>query len=241
MDDNIQKPNAKNLLSIGEAADYLGVSIDTLRRWEKRGRVIPLRSPGGHRYYTADELDKLFNKKYIRDETIKEASIETDENTIPAEVKDINQSENPVALSGQNEINSATLDRTQTESNPSSVPEITPPDANITTQPPQNIESPHVNIPVDEIETVNQPEVPQKENIGTTSILEPVKPEIISLKPDTEERISNILNYETMNSKPAKKRDNSMILIIAITIFTLLDLLLFFLWYSSTKIVIPIP
>lgn len=59
----------KNYLSIGEASEYLGVSIDTLRRWEKKGRINPYRSPGGHRYYEKDELDRLFGKRYARDES----------------------------------------------------------------------------------------------------------------------------------------------------------------------------
>lgn len=58
----------RNLLSIGEASEYLGVSIDTLRRWEKKGRIEPYRSPGGHRHYSKIDLDKLFDKKYVRDE-----------------------------------------------------------------------------------------------------------------------------------------------------------------------------
>ncbi len=56
------------LLNIGSAAEYLGISIDTLRRWEKKGRIIPLRSPGGHRYYSKEDLDALFGKRYTRDE-----------------------------------------------------------------------------------------------------------------------------------------------------------------------------
>lgn len=58
----------KNYLTIGEASEYLGVSIDTLRRWEKKGRITPYRSPGGHRYYEKEELDNLFGKRYTRDE-----------------------------------------------------------------------------------------------------------------------------------------------------------------------------
>ncbi|MCL4387368.1 helix-turn-helix domain-containing protein [Patescibacteria group bacterium] len=58
----------KNLLTIGKASEYLGVSIDTLRRWEKKGRIEPLRSPGGHRYFLKEDLDKLFGKRYLRDE-----------------------------------------------------------------------------------------------------------------------------------------------------------------------------
>ena len=56
------------LFSIGEASEYLGISIDTLRRWEKKGKIEPLRSPGGHRYYKRNELDSLFGKKYERAE-----------------------------------------------------------------------------------------------------------------------------------------------------------------------------
>ena len=61
----MQKP--KRLLSIGEASEYLSVSIDTLRRWEKRGKIESLRSPGNHRYFSVEDLDKLFGKKYQHD------------------------------------------------------------------------------------------------------------------------------------------------------------------------------
>ena len=60
--------SGKKLLSIGEASEYLGVSIDTLRRWEKKGRIEPRRSPGGHRYFDKKDLDDLFGQRYTRDE-----------------------------------------------------------------------------------------------------------------------------------------------------------------------------
>ncbi len=64
----MQKQNNKErLLTIGEASEYLNVSIDTLRRWEKKGKLNALRSPGGHRYFATAELDTLFGKKYERD------------------------------------------------------------------------------------------------------------------------------------------------------------------------------
>lgn len=45
------------LLSIGEAAGFLGVTIQTLRRWDEDGKLKPsLVSPGGHRYYDRNEL-----------------------------------------------------------------------------------------------------------------------------------------------------------------------------------------
>lgn len=53
-------------LSIGKASEYLGVSIDTLRRWVKKGKLKSSRSPGGHRYFVKTDLDKVFGKKYQR-------------------------------------------------------------------------------------------------------------------------------------------------------------------------------
>ena len=47
-------------LSIGAAARFLGVSISTLRRWEKSKKLIPIfRTPGGHRRYKSSELNEL--------------------------------------------------------------------------------------------------------------------------------------------------------------------------------------
>ncbi len=38
-------------LSRSEAAYLLGVSTDTLRRWEKEGKITSSRTEGGHRRY----------------------------------------------------------------------------------------------------------------------------------------------------------------------------------------------
>ncbi|MFN6543887.1 MerR family DNA-binding transcriptional regulator [Mycolicibacterium nivoides] len=46
-------------LSIGEAASRLGVSTDTLRRWEKAGRITALRTPTGHRRYAPADINAL--------------------------------------------------------------------------------------------------------------------------------------------------------------------------------------
>lgn len=44
-------------LKIGDAAKYLGVSVQTLRRWELKGELLPHRkSAGGTRYYDASLL-----------------------------------------------------------------------------------------------------------------------------------------------------------------------------------------
>lgn len=45
------------LISIREAADYLGVSVGTLRRWERDGKLIPTeRTVGGQRRYHLPSL-----------------------------------------------------------------------------------------------------------------------------------------------------------------------------------------
>ncbi|MDO8551335.1 MAG: helix-turn-helix domain-containing protein [bacterium] len=59
----LSNPNSEGWLSIGEAAKYLRVSKDTLRRWEKEKIIKAYRSPTNHRYYKAEELDLIFNKR----------------------------------------------------------------------------------------------------------------------------------------------------------------------------------
>jgi molybdopterin-binding protein len=43
---------------IGEAAEALGVSVETLRRWETKGTLTVTRSPGGQRLVAAAELSR---------------------------------------------------------------------------------------------------------------------------------------------------------------------------------------
>ncbi len=44
------------LIAIGEAAKLLGVSITTLRRWEKEGKIYSERTSSGHRRYDPSKL-----------------------------------------------------------------------------------------------------------------------------------------------------------------------------------------
>ena len=53
-------------LTIGEAAKHVGVSRDTLRRWEKKGKIKPRRSPTNRRFYTKEELNQLIGKKDVK-------------------------------------------------------------------------------------------------------------------------------------------------------------------------------
>lgn len=48
----------EKLLTITEAAEILGVSVDTLRRWDKNGKLTAIRKEGGiHRYYRPSDLE----------------------------------------------------------------------------------------------------------------------------------------------------------------------------------------
>lgn len=48
----------EKLLTITQAAEILGVSLDTLRRWDKSGKLIAIKKEGGtHRYYRENDLE----------------------------------------------------------------------------------------------------------------------------------------------------------------------------------------
>ena len=49
---------SKDLVSISQAALILGVSIDTVRRWDKAGTLSSSRPDGKNRYFSVDELEK---------------------------------------------------------------------------------------------------------------------------------------------------------------------------------------
>lgn len=46
-------------LAIGEAARALGVTVETLRRWDRAGRIQSFRTPGGQRRFPRSEIDRL--------------------------------------------------------------------------------------------------------------------------------------------------------------------------------------
>lgn len=48
----------EKLFTISQAAEYLGVSLNTLRRWDGSGKLIAIRKNGGtHRYYREKDLE----------------------------------------------------------------------------------------------------------------------------------------------------------------------------------------
>ena len=48
----------EKLLTITQAAEFLGISLDTLRRWDKNGKLVAIKKDGGtHRYYREKDLE----------------------------------------------------------------------------------------------------------------------------------------------------------------------------------------
>ncbi len=48
---------------VGQAAEMLGVSVETLRRWEAEGRIRTRRSAGGQRLVPIDEVTRLLAER----------------------------------------------------------------------------------------------------------------------------------------------------------------------------------
>ena len=64
------------MLTIGEAATFLGVSRTSLRRWDKLRILKAYRTPGGHRRYQLSDLNQFYSpKKLISVKNIKSKHI----------------------------------------------------------------------------------------------------------------------------------------------------------------------
>ena len=55
-------PGVDDLIKIGAAAAALGVSVDTLRRWERLGRIT-FKRLGNQRYLSSEDLAKLIRTR----------------------------------------------------------------------------------------------------------------------------------------------------------------------------------
>ena len=52
---------AQRFLNVSEAAEYLGVSAASLRKWSDEGLVPVYRTPGGQRRFSADDLEAFLD------------------------------------------------------------------------------------------------------------------------------------------------------------------------------------
>lgn len=51
------------VLRMGQAAEMLGVTVETVRRWESEGRLETVRSPGGQRLIPIAEVTRLLAER----------------------------------------------------------------------------------------------------------------------------------------------------------------------------------
>jgi molybdopterin-binding protein len=56
-------------LTLGEAAAAIGVSPDTLRRWDRAGKLITYRDERNRRLISADEVRRLSRRRHQRHRT----------------------------------------------------------------------------------------------------------------------------------------------------------------------------
>jgi molybdopterin-binding protein len=56
-------PSSGGLIRVGLAAEMLGVSVDTLRRWERDGRIQMSRTSGGQRVVDVAEVSRLLHER----------------------------------------------------------------------------------------------------------------------------------------------------------------------------------
>lgn len=56
-------------VSIGEAAEKLGVSVKTIRRWADAGKIRSDRAPSGHRRFYVSDLLRMTTKPVIKERT----------------------------------------------------------------------------------------------------------------------------------------------------------------------------
>jgi molybdopterin-binding protein len=50
-------------IRIGRAAEMLGVTVDTIRRWADEGKIESVRSPGGQRLIPIEDITRLIGER----------------------------------------------------------------------------------------------------------------------------------------------------------------------------------
>ena len=272
----MDSPNTKRLLSIGEASEHLGVSIDTLRRWEKKGRIIPMRSPGGHRYYIREDLDALFGKRYTRDdETVRRAG-----ESIPP-FKDAVMDQDTAVRSTEPPSTMTSVDQNIPSQNIPSEELLHPLEAVTlpaleTANRSENSETPPPITPTQQVVQQSQePSAPDTASVTNQQNTAPLQEETVSLlnpipsrdngpqssvdqQIDSDFSLPNITlpsqkNDQTLSEEEIEKRIGSIIredkkghktnIFLGVTLFIIIavDIFILYIWFSSARIISPIP
>lgn len=223
-----------NNFSIGAAAKYLGVSIDTLRRWDKKGKLPSHRSLGGHRYFLKDDLDGVFNKPHHRQIPKRE----------PAEVKPEQPKEvlpEEVTLPVQPQVTIETP-----------APVFQPPIVTEVTQP--TLPEERVQISTEQFtfpqRTIEIPQATPVQITETQQVAITVNPQqsitCAEIKPSTEELLAKAKKLTTKPAKPEKEANGSILKIMLwlLLIFALIDLIIviyLLISRSAPPMISPVP
>jgi molybdopterin-binding protein len=57
--DTLSTMDERTHVTLGEAAKQIGVSVDTLRRWDRQGKLVTMRDELGRRRVSQDEIARL--------------------------------------------------------------------------------------------------------------------------------------------------------------------------------------
>jgi excisionase family DNA binding protein len=211
-------PNKEILLSIGEAADYLGVSIDTLRRWEKKDKIIALRSPGGHRYFKQKDLDNLFGRKYER-----------------------KKEEEPRKIEKKVEIQTHTEDKLKPVERPviQELPERQPREVDIPPLSPIKVISDQPSPFQTQTESLGtkQAQVPLSPPTQSSVLTPPA----ITAKPQQVAPISSVPPAAQYNRKVVKKKSNAWIYLIFGLALLIVGFTIFVIFRSPPEVISPVP
>jgi DNA-binding transcriptional MerR regulator len=61
-----QNETKKRWYTVGEFADAIGASTQTVRRWDKEGKVKPHHIlPSGQRIYSSEQVDAIINNNSV--------------------------------------------------------------------------------------------------------------------------------------------------------------------------------
>lgn len=54
--------------NVSEAASVIGVSVKTLQRWDREGKLVANRTPSNRRFYTEKQIHDIYNDKEVIEE-----------------------------------------------------------------------------------------------------------------------------------------------------------------------------
>ncbi len=59
MSTDTYRDQVPRMVSIGVVAKELGVTVETIRRWESEGKIASRRTPGGQRRFDVREVERV--------------------------------------------------------------------------------------------------------------------------------------------------------------------------------------